>query len=138
MKALVLLALGLLPVATTTTARAARPAPWSEITTNRAVASKPGEVDEVGVRLVAIDGDLKFQQRVSYKLTPGWHLLHVATTRPDHRGDAPEQPLMLLTEPCVQYDLVAHHENAPGNARWQVKVKAESPIGTCNAKAITP
>ncbi|RNF83758.1 hypothetical protein [Montanilutibacter psychrotolerans] len=135
MKPLSLLALVLVSVATATTTRAAGPTPWSEITTNRAAASKPDEVD---VRVVAIDGDMTFRQRMSYKLTPGWHMLHIATTRRDRRGDATQQPLMLMAKPCVQYDLVASHENALGNRRWQVTVKSESPIASCVPPASEP
>ena len=144
MKPLVLLALGLFSVATTTTALAADRTSWSEITTDSAAPSNPDEVD---VTVLAIDGRMMFE-RMAYRLTPGFHLLHIATTRLDRRGEATHQPFALVAKPCVRYDLVAIHENALGNRRWEITVKSESPIARCvppasepaagNAAAITP
>lgn len=112
------------------TAFAAEAEAWSEIDVvkvARAVA------EEYAVTIVAIDGDQDFQSRRLHKLTPGFHLLHVASTKAGRRGEVTYQPFVIDMKPCVRYRLVAQHESSLGNRRWQVIVKSEDPIASCLA-----
>lgn len=103
---------------------------WSEFSTGKVSQSDP---DEYAVTILAIDGRENFKSKRSHKVAPGFHLLHVASTKTGRRGDVTYQPFAIEMAPCIRYELVARHERRLSNQRWQVVVKNEKPIVSCRS-----
>lgn len=101
---------------------------WSEVNIGAVTQSNP---DEYAVTILAIDGSQNFKSKRSYKLAPGFHLLHIASTKAGRRGDVTYQPFAIEMAPCIRYELVALHDSQMSNRRWQVVVKNEKPIASC-------
>lgn len=124
-------AAGALVLLASAAAFAAKKEAWSEIDVGKVTRSV---ADEYAVTIIAIDGSQNFRSRRVHELAPGFHLLHVASTKAGRRGEVTYQPFAIEMKPCTRYSLVAQHDSALGNRRWQVVVKDETAIVSCVAE----
>ena len=102
--------------------------PWAEIAVGAAAKANP---DEYNILVIAIDGEMNFEGRRAYRITPGLHYLELASAKMGRRGDITRLPFAIEAKPCVRYELVATHEKRLSNRHWRVTVKAEKPITLC-------
>lgn len=96
--------------------------------------TKAANLDEYEVVVVAINGQMTFDEDPLVDLKPGPYLLQVASTKPGRRGEVYYQPLALKVEACTRYRFVAVHHNRMRANDWILEARGVSRIPSCEKK----
>ncbi len=103
-------------------------APWAVVDGDSASTADELHHD---VTIFAIDGQSYPDGRTHQKLAPGFHQVQVKTTKAGTQGDARYRSLVLITEPCVRYDVVAQYKRRADIKNWTAVINARTPISDC-------
>lgn len=107
----------------------AQQAPWAELSGEllRMVDS-----NRASIEVLAVDGSTNFQTRSGYThLTPGLHVLHLASTYQGSRGEVHYGTFEFVFAPCTRYHVVADHGPSSRAKRWELVIVKEEPIKRC-------
>lgn len=107
----------------------AQQAPWAELSGEllRMVDS-----NRASIEVLAVDGSTNFQTRSGYThLSPGLHVLHLASTYRGDRGEVHYGTFQFVLAPCTRYHVVADHGPATRAKRWELVIVKEEPIKRC-------
>jgi hypothetical protein len=106
--------------------------PYGEVNGQRTKFSDPDVYDVI---IVAVDGQMYMDGRTVMRLVPGFHLLQLASSKHDSRGNVAYQPYPLNVNACTRYKFVAKHERKFKIDDWQVVPDGEEKITPCS---VTP
>jgi hypothetical protein len=116
-------------VAITTTASARE---WSVIDGEVVGRADP---NRFGVVIVAVDGTADFDAPSTKTISPGFHYVQIASTRPQRRNTLNYVPYAFMAEPCRRYVMYAEYESPADNSPWQLVIEKDpKPLGGCKAK----